>query len=766
MKRLVITEKSNSARRISTILSDDGYKTEKIGSTPVLRFQSGGDDYAVIGLRGHIIELDYPEEFNDWQSVRPEDLVHQPSVKTVKAKGILAAIREEMQDADEVIIATDYDREGELIGLETVRLAGVPREKIQRARFSALTKVEIESAFENLSAADERLADAAEARQVIDLAWGAVLTRMVSLASNQLGQNFLSVGRVQSPTLKLLVDRHEEIESFVPVPYWEISGTFGEEGFPGEHEENPFNTEEEAEAVSSRIKDQGEASVKSYEIEEKEEFRPPPFDTTQLQVEANRIGIAPARAMKLAEELYTSGYISYPRTENTVYPRSLGLRNLLERLKDTPFASEAEEILAQEKISPSRGRRSTTDHPPIHPTSPANKKKVKGEKWKLYELIVRRFMATLAPPALAEFVDCRLDLAGEPFQAKGYRILDQGWRKYYPYRKPEEVVLPRLSPGDRVAVKSTEMERLETRPPYRYNQGYLIQEMDRLGLGTKSTRHDIVEKLYSRNYVQGNNLTPTPSGIALVSALSKYGGDISEVSMTAALEENMGKIALGDRTLESVVQESQEMLAKVTSTMREHEDKMGKEIADAMREQQLVGTCAACGDELHIKRSRRGNFIGCNGYPECRASFSLPRSALVQTTELACPECENPMLRVIRRGQPPQEVCVDPKCKFNTDRNELGDCPTCKEGRIRILYSRAGNRFAGCSNWPNCEQTYRLPPRGTLSPLPDPCPECGAPVLEYQSGPRCLNPDCPTRPKRKKADAEEEGEAPKKGAKK
>lgn len=749
MKKLIITEKANAARRISTILSDGKHSTDKVGTTPVLRFQSGDDEYSVIGLRGHIIELDYPEDFNDWSGVPPENLVYAPQEKVVKAKGILENIRIEMEDADEVIIATDYDREGELIGLETVRLAGVPRDKTRRARFSALTKSEIENAFDNLTMPDERLADAAEARQIIDLTWGAVLTRMVSLSSGQLGKNFLSVGRVQSPTLKLLVDRHEEIENFVPQPFWNVNGVFGKDSFDGSHQGNPFWSQTDTDEIMNKVSQVKTGKIVHYDVKEKEEYRPAPFDTTQLQVEANRIGISPSLAMKLAEDLYTSGYISYPRTENTVYPRSLSLYNLLDRLKESVFAKEVNEILAQEKISPSRGKRSTTDHPPIHPTAVASPLKIKGDKWKLYELIVRRFLATVAPPSVAQVTECHVEVAGEVFHSHGYVILKQGWRKYYPYSKVNELVLPKLEVGAEVPVTSIELEQKETKPPYRYNQGFLIQEMDRLGLGTKSTRHDIIGKLFSRNYVQGNLLIPTPSGIALTHTLSHYGGSITETSMTSLLEEDMGKIALGERTLDAVVKESQEMLESVAKTMRQHDKKIGDEIRTALRVQQHVGTCASCGKDLVIKKSSKGgNFIACNGFPDCRKAFPLPRSAMVQFTENKCEVCLNPTLRVIRRGQPPQESCVDPECPTNTIKNNLGPCPTCGNGTIRILFSKAGRRFAGCSGWPECNQTYPLSPRGQLKMVELPCDSCKAPMVTLGEKTQCINPECPTRPKK------------------
>ena len=230
----------------------------------------------------------------------------------------------------------------------------------------------------------------------------------------------MSVGRVQSPTLKLLVDRHEEIENFVPVPFWNIVGKFGMLAFKGDHETNPFWDKDEAEAVMSVVSDEKTGKVCGFDVSMKEEYRPAPFDTTQMQVEANKIGIPPTVAMKLAEDLYTGGYISYPRTENTEYPKSLGIRNVLEKLKDSEFKSEVEEILSQEKIIPSKGKRRTTDHPPIYPTAAASSDKMKGDKWKLYELIVRRFLATLGPNAEAEVTKCSIDVAGQMFESEGY----------------------------------------------------------------------------------------------------------------------------------------------------------------------------------------------------------------------------------------------------------------------------------------------------------------------------------------------------------
>lgn len=761
MKKLIITEKANAARRISTILSDGTSKSSSTGGVTVITFEAGGDEYSVVSLRGHIIELDYPPEYNDWSATNPADLVHAPQVKTVKVKSILNTIKDLASKADEIIIATDYDREGELIGMETVKEIGADMDTVKRAKFSALTKGEVETAFENLTEPNEKLADAAEARQIIDLSWGAVLTRLISLSSGQVGKNFMSVGRVQSPTLKLLVDRHEEIEKFVPTPFWDIVGKFGMLAFRGDHVDNPFWDKEKADAVLAKVEGATSGTVSSYDVETKEEYRPAPFDTTQMQVEANKIGIPPTTAMKLAEDLYTGGYISYPRTENTEYPRSLSLRAVLEKLKDGAFKSEAEEILAQEKIVPSRGKRRTTDHPPIYPTAGASPEKMKGDKWKLYELIVRRFLATVAPNAEAEVTKCTIDVAGEKFSAEGYVLKKKGWKKYYgKYLKPNDARLPQLTVGETVDIRSMGIVESATKPPYRYNQGSLIQEMDRLQLGTKSTRHDIIGKLYSRNYVQGNYMVPTPSGIALTKALENHGGGITEPDMTAKLESDMISITDGERSLDSVVKESQDMLYNVAVKISEDQEEIGSEIKAALHSQQHIGTCPSCGNSLSIKRSKNGNFIGCDGYPECKRAYPMPRGALIQTTDTVCEVCGLPQLRIIRKGMPPSVQCIDPKCPSNTEKNDLGPCPTCGKGRIRVMYSKAGKRFAGCSEWPACTQTYPLRPRGSISYAGRQCPICKAPIVNLGNMEECINPDCPGRKKSKaKVEApEQEGE--------
>ncbi len=768
MSRLIISEKSDAAARIATILSRGGSKRISINKVPVFQFEDDGGPVHIIGLRGHIIELDYPAALNDWRGVNLADLIKAEPEKRITAHNIVSTLRDISKDVDEVVIATDFDREGELIGLETARLLDLQGKKVGRARFSAFTRQEIDTAFGSLTEPDERLADSAECRQKIDLAWGAVLTRFISLASNQGGSNFLSVGRVQSPTLALVVARHKAIEEFVPKPYWNVNARF-EKGaeFTGHHVKNPFNEEAKAAEALANCKGQEKGRVTRYEKNEKDEYPLPPFNTTMLLMEANKLGFTAARAMKIAEDLYTAGYISYPRTDNTVYPTSLGLRRILEKLKESEdLKKEAEELLQQEHIRPSRGKVQTTDHPPIYPTEAATSKQLKGEKWAIYELVARRFMATVAPPAKAQLSSASIDVNGEVFDSKGYKLLFPGWKKYYPYFKVNEIDLPELVVGEDVALKEVSSDKKMTQPPARYSQGSLIQEMERLALGTKSTRHDIIQKLYDRKYVEGNDLIPTASGVAVAEALIKHAQIVTDPKMTAHLEQDMDDIANGKAALDEVVEESQDMLSDILDTMEDHRQQIGDEIRKAIEEQHYMGKCPDCGSDLKVIRAKFGKpFVGCSSYPDCKRIYQYPPSALVQATGEVCEVCRSPMVRVVRRGQPPQVQCLDPACESNRERTTVGVCPKCGKD-LRVLYSRAGKRFLGCSGYPDCKQTYPLPQFGKFSATGEKCEQCGAPVLQIwmrgQSWRSCADMDCPSKNKEKKEGAKKA--APKKKA--
>ncbi len=666
--RLIITEKNTTAKRISAILSEGRARAMDKTRNPVYAFETNGDEVRCIGLKGHILKVDFPAEYQQWQDVEPRELIHAEIIKIPTNKTLIKTIQNEARKADEVIIATDFDREGELIGVDAInKIREVrPDVPVKRARFSALTPVEIKKVFANLEDPYYDLASAGEARQDIDLIWGASLTRFISLASTRLGKQFLSVGRVQSPTLAIIADKEKERKAFVSTPFWtlRIDCVAGSEAFQASHVRERFLVEEEAKEALARMADT--AVVKEVKTTERTIKPPAPFNTTGLLTAAASLGFSAARAMSIAENLYMNGYISYPRVDNTVYPPSLDLRAILREISGCPeFEPLCAKLLRQEKLVPTRGKKQATDHPPIHPTAAAPRARLSPQEWRIYELVSRRFMATLAGEAVVLSVRADLECGSEPFVARGSRTAEEGWYLYYAYGRKKEVVLPRLEGGDVVQVKQPpELRRGETQPPARYNQGKLIEKMEELGLGTKSTRHSIIESLYGRGYIYGDPITPTETGIAVTEALRKYAGVISTPDMTAALERDMDAIAEGAETQAQVLGKSRDMLSEVMRLLEKSREDVAAEIRNGIREDRILGICPRCDSSLRIVKAKKSKkrFVGCSGYPDCTTTYPLPQTGTIMPTGEICPECDSPKVRVVNKGRRPWIFCLDPDC--------------------------------------------------------------------------------------------------------
>ncbi|RLI79541.1 DNA topoisomerase I [Archaeoglobales archaeon] len=635
---LIITEKDNTARRIASIL----FRDVKVLKKGVNCYYSKSNDAYVVGLKGHIVEIDFPPEYNRWSEVPLKSLLNAELEKKIKETKVVNLLKELAKKVEHVTIATDYDREGELIGVEALEIIKKvnPNVKVDRAKYSAITPSEIKKAFNNLSRVDFNLASSAMARQKIDLIWGAVLTRLISLHSGKLGKDFLSVGRVQSPTLRLIVEREKEIKEFKPKKYWEIFATFrNSEEFKAKHIKR-FEDEKEVKETFDRV---GDGIVKKFEKRERIEAKPSPFNTTLFLKEASKF-MSPDRAMMVAETLYMNGLISYPRTDNTVYPPSINVVGIAEMLADV-FPKEAKIVLKQDKIVPSRGKRESKDHPPIYPTGVATKDKLSKDEWRIYELVIRRFLATLAPNAVWEVKSVEVDSNGEIFKASGRKLIEKGWREIYIYYKIEESHLPDLKVGEKLKLVDKEILEKETKPPARYTTGNLISVMEKLNLGTKSTRHEIIKKLYSRKYVFGNPLKPTQTAVAVIESLKKGAETITLPDMTAKLEKDMYEIAEGKRKEEEIVKESKEFLDKILDSIDYEE--LSKSLKAGIKKDKVVGTCPRCGKELVLRKSRGRNskrFIGCSGFPNCNFTLPLPQNGTIYLTK----KCEKHNIKKIR----------------------------------------------------------------------------------------------------------------------
>ena len=812
--KLIVTEKNDAAGQIARLLSDSGKpKADKVYDTPVYRFRRGGEDCVTIGLRGHILQPDFPPElkFNDeegWFGVTAEGevlpadvpdglarppydtkrkpylkdgidikgwkiaslpyLVWAPIEKTPAEKGIIRSLKNLAKKADSVVIGTDFDREGELIGSDALHQIRevAPDVPVSRARYSAFTKAEIDHAFNNLVELDQDLADAGESRQYIDLIWGAVLTRYLTTARFSGFGNTRSAGRVQTPTLALVVERERERMAFKPEDYWVIFGeaSHGEDGpFKVSHTTARFWDKDAADAAYANVAQAKEARVTAVERKSRTQRPPAPFNTTSLQAAAAAEGISPARTMRLAESLYMDGLISYPRVDNTVYPSSLDLKDCVRTISKVPqYAPTCKALLSQPKLTATRGKQETTDHPPIYPTGAADPEKLQPAAWKLYNLIARRFLATLMGPATIEGTKVTFDVNGEPFQASGNVLANPGFRSIYPYGLKKDDQLPELHEGDVCDVEKMDLLAKQTEPPARYSQGKLIQEMEKRGLGTKSTRASIIDTLYQRKYLKNDPCEPSQLGMAIIDALNTYAPRITTPEMTSELEDDMTKVAEGTDTQTQVVTHSRALLAGMMDGLIEHTEDLSEAIADAVTADAKIGVCPKCGRDLVVKTSAktRGSFAGCMGWPDCDVTYPLPQGRIeaLEGEAAVCPDCGAPRIKVQPFRQKAYETCINPACPTNREPDvEVGVCHACAEaGRTGKLIAhkseRTGKRFIRCTNYDDCGTSYPLPQSGKLEATGEECPDCGAPmvIVTTARGPwkLCPNMDCPGREKK------------------
>lgn len=811
--KLVIAEKNIAAQKIAQLLATGKPKNDKVYNTPVYRFDVEGEEWVSMGLAGHILAPDFPDEIlfdkkEGWYSLTedgevlnaqvpdglarpPYDtkrkpflanginikgwkveslpyLTWAPIIKNPAEKEIIRVLKNLAKKADSVVIATDFDREGELIGSDALSCVRevAPDVPVSRARYSALIKGEVTEAFNNLVELDQNLADAGESRQYIDLIWGAVLTRYLTLAKFGGFGNVRSAGRVQTPTLALVVERERERMAFVPEDYWQIRGMAAAKGadFKISHATARFTDKDAAQTAFGHVDGVAAGTVTDVAKRSRKQQPPVPFNTTSLQAAAAAEGISPARTMRIAESLYMSGLISYPRVDNTVYPRSLDLEGIVKGLaaNSPALAPVCKKVLAG-PMKPTRGKTETTDHPPIHPTGQGDPTTLDGGQLKLYNLIARRFLATLMGPATIENTKVSIDVAGEPFAASGDVLVDAGFREAYPYGLKRDEQLPALDAGDVVDVHDVNLEAKQTEPPARYSQGKLVQEMEKRGLGTKSTRASIIERLYQVRYLKNDPIEPSQLGMAIVDALSQFAPRITTPEMTAELDEDMTHVAEGQDTQTHVVDHSRALLAGMLDNLIEHKDDLGEAISDAVTADARVGTCPKCGKDLVMKQSAktRGSFIGCMGWPDCDVTYPVPSGVKVSPLEgdaAVCPECGAPRIKCQPFRQKAYEQCVNPKCPTNYEPDlKVGECSVCAgAGRHGDLIAhkseKSGKRFIRCSNYEECGVSYPLPARGKLEATGEVCEHCGAPVVvvETARGPWriCVNMDCPGKEKK------------------
>jgi len=711
--RLIVTEKNNSAKKIADILSGGTATEDASFRTPYYTWEGEDGPQMTIGLKGHVLNPAFPEDYKSWQKIDPRDLIDAPLIKQPTDKNVVKAIKKVAKDADDLVIATDFDREGELIGLEALQeivesnpdlatAEGVHEDgsPVKRARYSALTKEEIERAFSELDELSMPLANAGAARQDIDLIWGATLTRAVSRATRRFGANFLSVGRVQSPTLGLIVERELERRAHVPEPFWEIVATFAhpDGSFEAHHATDKFWKEAEAKTALEGTKSPGTVT----EIKARRNTRKPPtpLNTTAFTTDASsRLSITPARAMRLAEDLYMDGYISYPRTDNTVYPASLDTRELISELVKIEEFKAAAPLLDGGELVATKGKKETTDHPPIYPTSAVNPKRLEARSEahrKVYELVARRFLATFSPPMITESTRADIVAGDQDYFVRGSVLIDAGYAGIYTYARSADEEIPKLEEGQELPLEGDpELISKETQPPSRISQGKLIEMMEERGLGTKATRADIIQKLYYRGYVHGNPPEPSETGVKMYEGFKTYVPRVAGAEMTAELEAEMDRIAAGDMSKDEVLTDSRAALRSAYDEMGSDVDdenapwrKFAKLVWSGMDEDRILGPCVVCQEAgrtkedgspnmLRVIRAKKSgkSFVGCTGWDgenpdspdSCDQTFPMPQPRFYDMHKLEeiCTVCgRTPRVSVAQKFKPgrPWKLCFNDDC--------------------------------------------------------------------------------------------------------
>lgn len=716
--QLIITEKPSAARKISAALADGAVKDEKKRGIIYHEFERNGKKIIVVPAVGHLYGL--RQTTKDW--VYPVFNVEWAPTSEIDkgasfSKKYLENIKTLAKKASDFVVATDLDIEGETIAYNIIRFA-CGQKDAKRMKFSTLTKNDLVKSYENMSPTIIRgLADAGVTRHMLDYYWGINISRALTTAVKTAGQyKVLSAGRVQGPALHFLATRENEIRAFKPTPFWQIELVPKEHDFRARYEEEKIWEREKAHNIKRECNGK-DAKVGDIKRKEYKQNPPTPFNLTDLQVEAHKLfKMVPKETQAIAQELYLGACISYPRTSSQKLPKEIGYRTILEKLKNNIEYDKLAGFLLSKKdadLVPNEGKKSDDAHPAIFPTG-ERPKDITPKKKKIYDLIVKRFLGVFGEPAVRETNTIILLIDKHKFILEGKRTITPNWFELYaPYVKLEEVTLPELNTGDDLCVKEIDLLSKETQPPSRYNEASIIRELEKRNLGTKATRANIIENLYKRGYLQEKRIEVTDLGLQVIDTLEKFSSELISENLTREFEDEMERIEKGKVKSDSVLDKAETHLKGTFSKFREHEKEIGSSLIGSIRSTQeqasLIGKCPMCDEgNLVMKRGKYGRFIACDKYPDCKVIISIPQKGMIKSTGTLCPECNYPMVCMIRPRQKPLELCLNKECKTKQsddnptgEKKDFGKCPKC--GAPLVERSSIYGKFLGCSKYPKCK---------------------------------------------------------------
>ncbi len=748
-----------------------------------------GKDFEVLASYGHVRDL-LPKE----GAVDPQhDFAMKYQVIDKNSKHV-DAIAKALKKADSLYLATDPDREGEAISwhlLEILKNKKLLKDKeVGRVVFHEITKNAIRDAVEHPRELAMELVNAQQARRALDYLVGFNLSPLLWKKIRR----GLSAGRVQSPALRLIVEREEEIERFVPREYWTVEADVSSKGqnfsakliqFEGEKvEQFSIDNSERADTVESNLLKAAEGKLTVSKVVKKQRKRNPaaPFTTSTLQQEASRkLGFTAQRTMRTAQQLYegidiggeTVGLITYMRTDSVNLAQEA-----LEEIRG--FIAQrfgSDNVPAEPRVFKTKSKNAQEAHEAIRPTSilrvpESIQAHLSKDQFRLYELIWKRTLACQMVHATLDTVAVDLT-AGEEniFRANGSTIVHAGFMAVYQEsvddakeKEDDNKLLPKMLEGEKVELIALRPEQHFTEPPPRFSEASLVKALEEYGIGRPSTYASIISTLQAREYVEMDKrrFIPTDVGRVVNKFLTQHFTQYVDYDFTAKLEDELDAVSRGEeewvplmhkfwRPFKDLVDDKEQSVSRKDVTQEELEEK-----------------CPQCGKPLAIRLGRRGRFIGCTGYPECDYTRNLDeteeKKSEPQVVEgRSCPECGEPLL--IREGRYGKFIGCSayPNCKHIEPLEQPADtgvtCPQCKKGTLLRRKSRRGKIFFSCSTYPDCDYAV------WNEPIDEPCPDCGWPILTVKTTKRkgtekvCPQKDCGYAEPYEKADEAEEAEA-------
>jgi len=604
---LVIAEKPKAGSKIAFALSKD-YEKARMYGVPYYIIKKPGLTIYVASAAGHLYGLytnlrGYPVFEYEW---RP---LHEVEKNAEHTRKFLEVLRKLCEEADYFVNACDYDVEGSVIGFLIILFNGDPGRSF-RAKFSSLTPEELRSAFNKLTNLDYEMIEAGLCRHELDWIWGVNISRalMEAVKASTGKKVILSAGRVQTPTLKYVTENNIARNLFIPLPQFTITAYIEKDGevIKLEYAGPVIEEKKRVEDLIALMKQKPMLIVDRYEEKTITYSPPPAFNLGDLQSEAARIyGFSPYKTQSIAEKLYLEALISYPRTNSQKLPPTLDYRGIIENLARIPaFSKLARDLLTETRgiLKPVQGPKDDPAHPAIYPTG-VEPSGLSRDEWKIYELIVRRFLAAFAREALVYRRFVTLKHPSNPsylvFQASGQKVADPGWFKYYPYLELSETQLPRFHRGEVVRLVKVVPKRSYTKPPEKLSKIKILKWMEQVGIGTESTRARIIELLFKRGYLRssGNAAEVTDLGLGVIEVLAEYFPELTSVELTRQFEEEMESIRLGLKSRLEVVEKAKKTLAMLLKKFDEHKEDIGFLLATRLKLAKPSKVCTVCGRE-------------------------------------------------------------------------------------------------------------------------------------------------------------------------